>query len=293
MTASAMRVSADRHLRIAVAQQVGAMVLLQSGSGATVGALLGRIGVGPTTFLRLAFSSVVLCALRRPDWRAFSSATRIDVATLGVVLAVQGFLAMTAFEHLPLGIVVSITFLGPLGLAVTRLPSVRWLVWPLMAAAGVGLLVNPLGGAAPSVVGVLAAFGSAVCWALYLILSARLGARLPAVDGLTAAMTVAALLCLPIGVLEVDKFASVEVLAIALGIAVVSVALPLSLETLALKHLTLTAAGVLTSLEPAVAGLVGYLLLGQRLDAAEISGIGLVVVASIGAVRTVRDPKTA
>jgi len=288
-----MRAIASPGLRLAVAQQLSASALIQVGSGATVGVLLGRVGLGPTTFLRLAFSSAVLCTLRRPDWRTFSRSTRVDVAALGVVLALQSYLTLTALERLPLGVVVSITFLGPLGLAAARMPSARSLIWPLLAMAGVVLLVDPFGSGGTSVVGLLGAFGGGVCWALYLLLSARLGARLPAVDGLTAAMIVAAVLWLPVGIIEVDRLASVEVLAIALGIAVISLALPLSLETLALKRLTLTAAGVLSSLEPALAAAAGYVMLGQRLAPAEIAGVALVVIASAGAVRVVADERKA
>ncbi len=191
-----------------------------------------------------------------------------------------------AIDHIALGVAVTIEFLGPLGVAVVTGRGRLALLWAAMAALGVLALAGPLGGSA-DLVGVAFALIAAAGWAAYILIAKRLGRVYPGVSGLAAGVLVAALLQAPVGIaMGGTELLAPAVLGVAVVVSLLSTVLPYGAEIEALRRISPAPFGVLMSLEPAVAALVGFIGLGQDLSAAEIAGIALVVAASVGAIRS-------
>jgi inner membrane transporter RhtA len=175
---------------------------------------------------------------------------------------------------------------GPLGVAFAASRSRLDLVWAGLAAAGI-LLLSPTPGGDLDMVGVVLALAAGGFWAAYIVLTARIGRLYPGGQGLALAMVIGAVLVLPPGIAEGGgDLLDPGLLAAGFGVAMLSSAIPYSLELEALRRLPSGIFGVLMSLEPAAAATVGFLLLEQDLVAREIVAIGLVVAASAGALRT-------
>lgn len=271
---------------------VGAVALVLGGLacqevGAAIAVLLfPAAGPAGMTFLRLAFSAVLLLALVRPRLRGHSRAGWVTVAGFGVVLAAMNLCFYEALARLPLGAAVTLEVLGPLVLSVvTGRRAVAWL-WAILAFAGVALL--GWGGlTALDPVGVLFALGAGACWAGYILGSARTGAAFPRFDGLAIAMTVGAVVSMPFALVAGGTgMLRADVLALGLAVAVLSSMIPYGLELMALRRIRASTFAVLMSLAPAIAALTGLVVLGQQLAPLQWIGIGLVVAASAGAVRT-------
>ena len=268
----------------------GAVTLVVAGLicqevGASLAVLLfpaaGPLGM---TALRLFFSAVILLLLARPGLRGHSAMAWRAVCALGLSLAVMNGLFYLALERLALGVTVTIEVLGPLALAVaTARRRVVWL-WALLALAGV-LALGGGGWDRLDPLGVVFALGAAACWALYILSAARVGKEIPKLDGLALAMTVGALVALPFGIAAAGgALLRPELLALGAAVALLSSTIPYALELIALRRLAPAVFGILMSLAPATAALAGFVLLGQHLTFWELIGIGLVVVASAGAV---------
>ena len=216
------------------------------------------------------------------DSRSSPTALRAGIA-LGVVTAGLTMLFMAAIERLPLGTASALEFLGPLGVAAWRGRGTTRL-WAALAAIGVVLLTQPwTGGADP--VGVAFALGAAACWAAYILLTQKVGDQIAGIAGLSISMPVAGLVATLVAGPAVFSQLTPQVLVIGLGLALLLPVVPFTLELLALRRLTTTAFGTLMSLEPAIAVVIGYLILHQDLDTLALVGIGLVVTAGIGAER--------
>jgi inner membrane transporter RhtA len=205
-------------------------------------------------------------------------------AAFGLTLAIMNFAIYQSFARIPLGVAVTIEFLGPLGVAVAASRRLVDAAWVALAAIGVLLLTHDGGHitAAGVAYGLLAAAG----WAAYILLSAATGRRFPGSAGLTIAMVVAAIAIAPIGVVAGGAaLLRPGVIVIGAGIGLLSSVIPYSLELEALRRMPPRVFGVLMSLEPAVAALVGLVLLGQVLSAVDWLAIACVVAASVGATR--------
>jgi inner membrane transporter RhtA len=190
-----------------------------------------------------------------------------------------------AIARIPLGIAVTIEFAGPLLVAVIGSRRPLDVVWVALAGAGIVILVGP-GGGAVDPLGVAFALAAATCWMAYIYLSKRVGAAFPGGAGLALAMAVGALLVAPAGLIEADGgLAQPHLLGSALIVAIASSVLPYSLELEALRRLPESIFGVLMSLDPAVAAIAGFVVLGQDLGPPQILAIAMVVVASAGAAR--------
>lgn len=237
-------------------------------------------------FLRIAFAALVLMAIWRPPLR-ISGAARRDVLLLGFALAAMNLSFYVALDRIPLGIAVTLEFVGPLGVAIAGSRRRRDLVWVGLAAAGL-LLLAPGPGSDLDAVGCAMALVAGAFWGAYILLTARVGQALRGGQGLAVAMVVAALLTVPVGIADgAGDLLGPEVLAVGLAVAIASSALPYSLEMEALRRLPASTFGVLMSLEPAVAATVGFVGLSQDLEARELVAIGLVLAASVGALRAV------
>ncbi|MFC3690655.1 EamA family transporter [Chenggangzhangella methanolivorans] len=275
--------SPDFAFPLAVAALVGSIVALCVGTSFAKG-LFAEVGAAGVTTLRVTISALILCALWRP-WRArFSAKDLRSVALFGAVLGTMNLLFYLALRTVPLGITIAIEFSGPLAVAVAGSRRALDLVWVGLAVLGLGLLL-PLGHGTSALdpVGVACALGAAACWAAYIILGKRVG-HLHGGRTIALAMCAAALVTLPFGAPGAAKAAfDPTLLAMAAGVAVLSSAIPYSLEIFSLKHLPSQTFGVLLCLEPAVGSLAGLAILGERLALLEWIAIGAIVMACGGA----------
>jgi inner membrane transporter RhtA len=260
-----------------VCQDVGASlaVLLFPTTGA-----LGMVA------LRLGFSAIVLLAVARPRLRGHSSNDWLTVIAFGVALAGMNALFYEAIARIPLGATVTIEVLGPLVLSVVMSRrAVSWL-WAVLALVGVVLLGQGSFGSLDPL-GLVFAFSAAAAWAGYILLSARTGGRFPRLDGLAIAMTIGAILALPLGIASAGPaIFRPDILLLGAAVAMLSSTIPYALELVALRRLPSATFSILMSLSPAIATIAGLLLLGQKLTVVGMVAIALVIAASIGAVRT-------
>ncbi|GES31388.1 membrane protein [Streptomyces angustmyceticus] len=269
----------------AVALVIGGIVSLQFGSSVAV-LLFPRAGALGVVTLRLVVASLVLLVVCRPRLRGYTRGDWATVLAFGVALAGMNSLFYQAIDRIPLGAAVTLEFLGPLILSVATSRRLLSLVWAALALGGVVLLGRE-GFDGLNLTGAAFALTAGGLWAAYILLSARTGARFPRADGLAVAMTVAALLSLPFGIVSAGT-ALLDPVTVGLGaaVALMSSVLPYTLELLALRKLPAAGFAVMMSLEPAVAATAGFLVLHQALGWAEVAAIGLVVIASVGAVRS-------
>ena len=276
--APALRVTEGRERAAAVGLVVVACTSPQIGAAFAV-TLFDELGPAGAAFLRLAFAAVILLVI----WRPRPAGDLRLPAAFGLALGLMNWTFYEALDRIPLAIAVTIEFTGPLLVAVIGSRRPLDGLWIALAAAGIVLLVGP-GGGSLDPVGVGFALIAAVCWMSYIYLSKRTGAAFPGGSGLALAMVVGALVVLPAGVLQADgALVQPNLLGSALVVALLSSVLPYSLELEALRRLPESVFGVLMSLDPAVAALVGFLALGQALGGREVLGIAMVVVASAGA----------
>ena len=254
--------------------------------GATVARhLFDVLGATGTVFLRVGFGACILLAIARPRWPRFESRQWRAIVLFGLVIAGMNLCFYQAIARIPLGIAVTIEFLGPLGVAIAGSRKAVDFVWAIMAAGGVAML--SIGGGHVTRLGALLALGAAAGWAAYIVLSQRVGRLVPGPDGLALALGVAAVALLPFGIAAGGRrLLDLRNLGVGLVVAVLSSAIPFSLEFAALRRLSSQVFGILMSLEPAMGAAAGYLFLGQRLSFRDLIAIALVMVASAGATRT-------
>ncbi len=261
------------------------IVSVQVGS-ALAKQLFDEVGSFGTVALRLFFAAAVLMGLWRPALRMSRGAWTV-VLGYGLVLGVMNLCFYSALARLPLGIAVTIEFLGPLGVAL--LGSRRWLdaFWALLAAAGVVLLMEGRGEL--DTVGVLFALAAGACWGLYILVGAALGRHTTEGNGLALGMAVAAVVAVPFGVAD-SGTALIEpwVLLAGLGVALLSSVIPYSLDLEALRRIPPRVFGILMSLEPAMAALIGLIVLQETLHLSQWIAVLSVVAASAGATRGAR-----
>jgi inner membrane transporter RhtA len=263
---------------VAVGMVLAAAASLQVGAAFAV-TLFDDVGPAGAAFLRLAFAAAVLWAIWRPR---LAGELRL-AAAFGIALGLMNWSIYEAMDRIPLGVAVTIEFAGPLLVAVIGSRRPLDGVWIVLAAAGILLLADP-GGGSRDALGIAFALLAAACWMAYIYLSKRTGAAFAGGSGLAIAMAVGALVVLPAGVIQGGGgLAEPGVLGAAFAVALASSVLPYSLELEALRRLPEAVFGVLMSLEPAVAALAGFVVLGQDLGARELVAIGMVVAASAGA----------
>ena len=271
---------------------VGAIASVQFG-GALAVHLFGAVGPGGAVLLRLATASIVLSAIARPRVRRRARRELVLVAVFGLVLAAMNLAFYAAINRIPLGIAVSLEFVGPLAVAVAGSRRPVDLVWVVLAAAGIVALTHGGGGHGANGLGVILALGAGAAWGLYILVSARIGRAFTGGAGLSLAMCVAAAVTVPVGVISGGSHL-LEPRSLALGAAVgmLSSAIPYSFELEALRRIAPPVFGVLMSLEPAMATLAGLIVLHQALSGRALVGIALVIGASVGASRGARTAPT-
>ena len=272
---------------------VAAMTTVQLGAALSQ-PLFDRIGAAGTVALRLALAALILWPFVRPRLRGRSPADLGAVVALG---ACSGGLTLAFFEsiaRIPLGVAVTFQFLGPLGVALAGSRRPRDVAWVLVAGGGIALLTLGDGTGEPlDAVGVAFALVSAVCWAGYILLTKRVGARWAGLEGLSVSLIVAALVALPAGIAGAagGERLSPEIIAAGIGLSLL-VLLPYAFELTALRRLPTALFGVIMSLEPAIAALLGFLILDQELETTGIVAIAMVSIASAGATLAPASPGT-
>lgn len=266
----------------APAMIMAAIFSVQLGAAMAAG-LIGEIGALPTVAIRLAAAASVLVVVVRPSLRGRSGRDWAVMGALALALAGMNITFYQAIARLPLGVVTTIEFLGPLGLAAAGSRRPKDLVAVVIAFVGVvavsGALTTPLAGL--DLVGIAFAVVAGGAWTAYIVGSRAVGQRWQQLDGLAVAMAIAAVIAVPPGALAA---ASVNVtpvhLAAGILIGVLSSVVPYSLELIALRRIGTRVFGILMSLEPAVSALAGLVVLGQALTGFEVAGMALVVIAS-------------
>ncbi len=247
--------------------------------------LFGTISPTSIVFLRLLTSTLVLLAVARPSWRGRTRTDWLVVAGFGISLGVMNWAIYQSFARIPLGIAVTIEFIGPLALAVLGSGRVKDLIWVGLAAAGVVLLgFEP---ADLNVAGVAFALLAGAAWASYILLSAQTGRRWPGFDGLAIASAFATLLLTgPAIVSGGTALLDPRVLLIGALVGVLSSVIPYSCELVALRTLRPSVFGILMSLEPAAASLAAIVVLHELLSPLQWLAVACVVLASVGATRS-------
>lgn len=278
------------------------MITVQLGA-ALAKDLFSSLGPAGVVFLRVGFAALTLLVIWRP-WRLRASGVQggqrtgvltgarqrdfLAVVAFGLILAVMNLTFYAALDRIPLGVTVTIEFIGPLSVAVAGSRRALDLLWVMLAVGGI-LLLAPLGvlGTVPlDPLGLLLALGAGACWAIYILLSARVGKSFPGGTGLSLAMAVGAVALLPVGVASAGSaLLNPRLLLLGAGVGLLSSVIPYSLEMAALRRISTSAFGVLMSLEPAIAALVGWLVLRETLELRAIIALALVTTAAIGSTR--------
>lgn len=277
-------------LLLPIGMLVFAMVSIQS--GATLAkSMFPLVGAQGTTTLRLFFASLIMLALLRP-WRARLNASAWrSVIIYGIALGGMNLLFYMAVRSIPLGVAVALEFTGPLAVALFASRRMIDYVWIVLAVAGLFMLI-PLGAGQGSVdlFGAACALGAGACWALYILFGQRAGAE-HGVQSAALGVVIATLFVAPIGIVHSGTaLLDLSLVPVALAVAILSTALPYSLEMIALTRMPARTFGILMSVEPVIAALAGLVFLGEVLGGLQWIAIGAIMTASIGATLTTRTP---
>lgn len=258
-------------------------IISVQGGAAIAKGLFPLLGAGGTASVRIGFSALILVLVVRPNLKQLTSAQWRAVIPYGIVLGAMNLLFYCALARIPMGLAVTLEFIGPLCLALAGSRRALDLLWVVLAGAGI-VLIAPWSGDGIDLIGVIFALLAGVCWAIYILLSKRAGARLPGQLAVTVGMLFAALAVLPFGILEGNLLSMTPyLLLLSITLAILSSVLPFSLEMQALRTLPPRTFSILMSLEPAMAAVVGLLLLGEHLKVSQWLAVACIVIASSGA----------
>ncbi|WP_019903993.1 DMT family transporter [Methylobacterium sp. 77] len=265
-----------------VAALVGSILSLVIGTSFAK-QLFPVIGAEGTSAYRVTLAALLLLAVWRPWRRPLGRRDAGVVLLYGLVLGCMNLLFYLALRTIPLGLAIAIEFVGPLTVAVASSRRAIDLVWVALAILGLGLLL-PLDRASAGLdpTGVACALGAALCWALYILVGQKAG-HLPGGQAVALGMSVAALVILPFGIAGAGMaLLSPSIVVAGLAVAILSSAIPYSLEMVALRGLPRHTFGILLSLEPVCGALAGFLILGERLTPLQGGAIACIMAASIG-----------
>jgi len=265
------------------AQVLALLAIVSVQLGAAVGkGLFDAIGPLGTTLLRLGFAAVLLLLIWRPQIRGLTRAQYVNVLLFGLILAVMNGVFYSAIRYIPLGIAVTLEFVGPLGLALVQSRRLKDIVWALLAALGI-ILLAPIGNGSVNLLGAGLALLAGILWAGYILCSARVGRTFTGGRGLALSVAVATIAIAPLGISGGGiALLTPQVLLTGFAIAILSSVIPFSLEMEALRRLPSRVFGVLMSIEPAVATLIGFIVLQETIGPRELVAIAFIISASVG-----------
>ena len=264
-----------------------AIISVQGGAAIAKG-LFPAVGAAGTASLRIGLSALMLLVAVRPRLSSLTAAQWRAVAPYGVALGMMNFLFYCALARVPLGLGVTLEFVGPLLVALSGSRRLLDVLWAVLAGAGIALIA-PWGGHGIDVVGMLFALAAGGCWAVYIVLGGRVAEVLPGNTAVAVGMLFATLAVLPFGLADGQLVhLTPRLLGLGCALALLSSALPFTLEMQALKSLPTRIFSILMSIEPAAAALCGLIFLGERLTPAQWVAVVLVMVASAGATLTAK-----
>lgn len=261
-----------------------AIISVQFGS-ALAKSLFTELGLWGVLSLRVSFSTLILFTLWRLKWHSQIRQNFKLIVAFGIVFAMMNACFYAAIDRIPLGITIALEFTGPLGLAILK--SQRWLdgLWALLAAIGI-VLLTPLSGASINGWGVILALLAGIFWALYILLSAKVGQKLAGIEGLAWALAVSTAILLPIGIVQTGSaLLNPKLLLMGAGVAVLSTTLPYSFEMMALRSLPIKVFGIMLSIEPMVGVIAGFLILQETLSVRSLIACTLVCIAAAGSAK--------
>jgi inner membrane transporter RhtA len=265
------------------------IVSVQAGAALAKGLFpaLGPIG---TVGLRVSLSAMMLLAAFRPGLRGTTAAQWRAVIPYGVVLGTMNILFYLSLSRIPLGVAVTVEFVGPLGVALFGSRRAVDIAWVVLVAAGIAL-ITPWSGGGADAVGVALALAAGACWAAYILLGGRVSRITPGGASVATGMLIASFVALPAAIVT-GGFArlTLPLFLAGIGVALLSSAIPYTLEMVALKRLPARTFGILMSLEPAVAALLGLIVLHELLSFRQWLAVALIIAASTGSTLTSRRP---
>lgn len=274
----------DRNILVAIVALIVATSVLQFGS--TIAAMMfEQVHPMGVSLWRLAIAALVLIPVTRPKVRSWSRDQWLAATWLGLSLGGMNFSFYLAIERIPVGIAVSIEFLGPLLLSAILSRKLRDFLWIGIAFVGMVLLAidSLVGVDSLDPIGVLFALFAAVFWALYILAGTNAGAKIEGTGGLAIAFGVSVLAALPFGMPHTPAlFADWQLIALVVAVGLLGSVIPFTLEYFAMRQVPKPVYGVLTSIEPAVATFFGWLMLQQVAGPLRLGAVALVIAASIG-----------
>jgi inner membrane transporter RhtA len=269
-----------------------AILSVQAGAAIAKG-LFPVVGATGTASLRIGLSAIMLLVAVRPQLGQLRAAQWRAVVPYGVALGAMNCLFYCALARIPLGLGVTLEFVGPLLVALSGSRRVLDVAWAVLAGVGIALIA-PWHGHGIDLVGMLFALAAGGCWAVYIVLGGRVAQVLPGNTAVAVGMLFATLAVVPFGIASGQLLhLTPGLLAAGTALALLSSALPFTLEMQALKHLPTRTFSILMSIEPAAAALCGWLFLHERLTLGQWVAVGLVVIASAGSTLTARAPAAA
>jgi len=281
----------ERRSSVAIVMVLGSCVSLQFGA-----ALATRVfptsGPWGMSLMRLLLAGLVLALMAPPKLRGWNTTTWRWVLLHGITMGGMNAFFYASIDRIPLGTAVTFEFMGPLVLAAVLSQVPRDAIWVGLAVVGVVLLgVDSLVGITLDPLGIGFALSAGACWAAYILVSRRVGALLSDQSGLAMAFLVGAVLVLPLGWQGATRIMlDPAVLVLALATALMGSLVPYTLELMALRRLPPRVFSILLSLEPAIAAMIGWLMIGQHLGWLQCIAMTCVVIASVGTSRTAAAP---
>ncbi len=266
----------------AVASALGSMISVQSGASIAK-YLFHLLGPAGAVTLRVGLAGLILALVNRPDFRKFTKQEWFCVLFYGLSIGSMNLTFYYGIQRVPLGIGVTIEFIGPLGLALLSSRRASDFLWAILAAAGV-LLIVPWRGGTTDLLGIGFVTAAGILWALYIVATAKIAGKIKNTTAVSCGMCVAALFVLPFGFFSGDLFQlNWQLLLLGFGVALFSSILPFSLDMLTMKKLPAKTFSVLQSLQPAFGALSGLLFLGEYLSLTQWFAILCIIAASVGA----------
>ncbi|KPH14389.1 DMT family transporter [Chryseobacterium sp. ERMR1:04] len=266
----------------AVSAALLSMVCVQGGASIAK-QLFPTIGAVGTSVLRIGLSALLLTIINRPKFSTFTKQQWLYCGLYGIGIAAMNLIFYLAIQRIPLGLAVTVEFIGPLFLALSL--SRKWIdiLWGLLACAGI-LLIVPWQSNNVDLLGLLLAFLAGVFWAVYIVMGGKVAGIMQGKDAVTTGMLFAILIILPFALWDGGVFKLTPILFLkGLGVAILSSALPFSLDLVALKKLPAKTFSILTSLQPAFAAFSGLLFLSEKLTLLQWISVACVISASMGA----------
>jgi inner membrane transporter RhtA len=256
---------------------VSAMVSIQVGAALSL-PLSSEIGAAGTSWLRLSFGGLIFYLIGRQSLKGISKSDWPNLVGLGLSIAIMSIAFLESIERIPLGTAVAIEFLGPLSLAAYFSKSWKSAIWALVALVGVILMTEPWKGEV-NLAGVGFAVIAAIAWAAFIVFTQKVGDNFKGVKGLAISIPIAAIAAGVVGINEALPSLSLELILMGAGLALLIPLIPYTLEMMAMRRMHRSAFGTLMSVEPAVALIIGALVLLQLPTPLQVVGISLVLLA--------------